>query len=444
MTDALIVASFNELLYGFCGCFTSPSFDTFCTLACGWVLNLGRHTVTATVLAAGAVGYKHISSFHRFFSRARWANDRVGLVLLKLVAAHVPEDQPLVVAIDDTLGRHTGKRIAAASMHRDPLLSTATRPLFHWGHVWVVLGVTIRACNKSWCLPVLVRLYRGPRVCEAERRPYRNCAQLGADMVAVVAKALPHRRIIVVADSAYSNHRLIKGRPCNVTIIGRSRLDAALYAPAPARRPGQKGRPRVRGEKLPSPQQRAAAPNAAWLRRDVAVYGRIASVRLLRIDALWYVAGGSERLRLVLVRDFPGHERDDVFICTDPTMTVESIVEAFALRWSLEVTFHEAKGKFGFEEPQNRTEQAVERTAPMALWAYSLVVLWYLASGQQLPIARRSSALPWYSKTGLTFSDMLATLRRASWTQGLFDPRGNETTIRKRLGPLFDYFAACG
>jgi hypothetical protein len=413
-------------------------------LVCGWVLNLGRHTVTATVRAARAVGYKHISSFHRFFSRARWANDRVGLVLLKLVAAHVPEDEPLVVAIDDTLGRHTGKHIAAASMHRDPLLSTAIRPLFHWGHLWVVMGVTIRAWDKSWCLPVLVRLYRGPKVCEAERRPYRNCSQLGAEMLAVLAGALPQRRIIVVVDSSYSNHRLIKGRPSNVTIIGRSRLDAALYAPAPVRRPGQKGRPRVRGDKLLSPQQRAASPNAAWLSRDIAVYGRIASVRLLRIDALWYVAGGSEKLRLVLVRDFPGHERDDVFVCTDPAMSPESIIEAFALRWSLEVTFHDAKGRFGFEEPQNRAEQAVERTAPMALWSYSLVVLWYLAAGQHLPIARHSSALPWYSKTVPTFSDMLATLRRASWAQGLFDPHGNETTIRKRLAPLLDYLAACG
>jgi hypothetical protein len=444
VTDFGIVPSFSDLLYGFCGCFTAPSFGSFWALTCGWVLNLGRHTVTGTVRAARAVGYKHISSFHRFFSRARWANDRVGLVLLRLVVAHVPESEPVVVAIDDTLGRHTGKRIAAASMHRDPLLSTAARPLFHWGHGWVVLGVTIRVWGKTWCLPVLVRLYRGPKVCEVEQRAYRNCSELAAEMVSVLAAALPQRRIVVVADSSYSNHRLIKNRPSNVTIIGRSRLDAALYAPPPVRRPGQQGRPRVRGEKLPSPQQRAAAPNAAWLHRDVAVYGRIARVRLLCIDALWYVAGGSERLRLVLVRDFPGHERDDVFVCTDPTMSPESIVEAFALRWSLEVTFHDAKGKFGFEDPQNRSERAVERTAPMALWAYSLVVLWYLASGQHLSIARRSTALPWYSKPAPTFSDMLATLRRASWAHGLFDPHGNETTFQKRIGPLLDYLAACG
>jgi hypothetical protein len=40
------------------------------------------------------------------------------------------------------------------------------------------------------------------------------------------------------------------------------------------------------------------------------------------------------------------------------------------------VTFHEAKGKLGFEDPQNRTEFAVERTAPIAFWLYSLIVIW--------------------------------------------------------------------
>ena len=75
MPDAPIVSSFSTLLQAFAGCFTAPSMDTFVTLMTGWVLDLRRHTVTGVVQAAGAVGYKHISSFHRFFSRARWTSD---------------------------------------------------------------------------------------------------------------------------------------------------------------------------------------------------------------------------------------------------------------------------------------------------------------------------------------------------------------------------------
>lgn len=246
----------------------------------------------------------------------------------------------------------------------------------------------------------------------------------------------------MVADAAYTNSSVIKRRPPNVTLIGRSRLDAAIYAPPPNRRAGQKGRPRVRGAKLPSPATRIAAGKLPWQKLRVTVYGKTVIVRVGVIDALWYVAAGSELIRLVVVRDFPGHEKDDVFACTAPNLSAASIIETFANRWSLEVTFHEVKGKLGFEDPQNRTELAVERTAPFALWMYSLVVLWYLDVGQKLRHAR-TTLMPWYrDKSNPAFSDMLATLRRASWSERLFDPRGNHSTSRKFLRPLIEHLSA--
>lgn len=440
MMDSIIVGSFMSLLQGFAPCFTAPTFATFVTVISGWSLTTTRHTVTGVVRGANAVGWKHISSFHRFFSRARWSTDRVGLIMLKLVVERcLNDDVPIVMPIDDTLGRHTGKTIAAASMHRDPLLSTAARPLFHWGHVWVVASVVVVAFGKAWALPVLFRLYRGKKRCEANKRAYKNCPQLAAELIKLVARAFPKRRIVVVGDSAYTNASTIKGRPPNVTIVGRSRLDAALYEPPPPRALRQKGRPRVRGARLPSPAKQAA--KARFKRVEVGVYGRNVVVRVLVIDALWYVAGGSEVMRLVLVKDFPGHDRDDVFIATDTKLDAKTIIQTFALRWSLEVTFHDCKGKLGFEEPQNRTETAVERTAPIALWLHTLTVLWYLAAGHGSRAARHP-VLPWYKKTAPTFSDMLATLRRASWSERLFDPHASASTLRKRVRPLIDALAA--
>lgn len=444
MPDTIIVTSFLALLQGFAPCFTAPSFQTFAVLASGWLLAMGRHTVTATVRAANGVGWKHISSFHRFFAAASWLTDEVGLVVVRLIDRYVPMDQPVVVAVDDTLGRHTGKRIAAASMHRDPLLSTGKLPRFHWGHLWVVAGITIRVFEKSWCLPVVFRLYRGKKRCAAEKRRYRKTPELAAELIRILAEAMPHRRIIVVGDAAYTNSSVIKRRPTNVTIIGRSRLDAAIYEPPPVRYDGQIGRPRVRGAKLPSPAAQLASGKICWQPVRVDVYGKTVTVKVFVVDALWYVAAGSELVRLVVVRDFPGHERDDVFVSTDPTMDAKAVIEIFAKRWALEVTFHEVKGKLGFEDPQNRTELAVERTAPFALWMYSLVVLWYLAVGHKLRAAR-VSVMPWYrDKSTPAFSDMLATVRRASWSERLLDPDGNHSTIRKHLRPLLDHLSAVG
>ena len=129
MPDALIVPTFVSLLQAFSGCFTSPSFESFVTLMTGWVLDLRRHTVTEVVRAAGAVGHKHISSYHRFFSRARWTTDAVGLKLTALVIERLAASGVIRLVVDDTLGRHTGKCLAAASVHRDPLLSTGRRLL---------------------------------------------------------------------------------------------------------------------------------------------------------------------------------------------------------------------------------------------------------------------------------------------------------------------------
>jgi hypothetical protein len=144
MSDTPIVASFAVLLQVLAPCFTAPSFTSFTTLMCGWVLNPRRHTVTQTIRAAGAVGAKHISSYHRFFSRGRWSPDTVGLTLARVVVSALVPEGTLRLIVDDTLGRHTGKKIAAASMHRDPLLSTARRVFFHWGHVWVVVAIDIQ------------------------------------------------------------------------------------------------------------------------------------------------------------------------------------------------------------------------------------------------------------------------------------------------------------
>jgi DDE superfamily endonuclease len=440
MPDPFIVGSFVRLLQAFVPCFTAPSFPTFVTLMGGWSLATGRHTVTGVVRAADVVGWKHIRTFHRFFSEGAWLPDQLGVILIRLVVERcVKPGETVLAPVDDTLGRHTGKKIAAASMHRDPLLSTGRRPFFHWGHLWVVVGIAVPAFGKTWALPVLFRLYRGKKRCKAEKRPYRKCTELAAELIEILAAALPKHHIVVIGDSAYTNGSIIRGRPNNVTVVGRARLDAQLYAPPPERRPAQMGRPRVRGPRVPSPEKQVA--NARWKRVEVTVYGRTVKIRVFVIDALWYVAARSELVRLVVVRDFPGHERDDVFVSTDPTMDAKSVIETFSRRWSLEHTFHECKGKLGFEHPQNRKEHAVERTAPMALWLHTLIVLWYLATGQHSRAARQP-VMPWYRKPTPTFSDMLATLRRASWAERLSVPCANVQTLRKRMRPLVEALAA--
>src|SRR3712207_1340355 len=89
MHTAIVPESFVRLLAAFEGCFHAPSYRNFVTLVTGWVHCLGRRTVTAVVVAAGATGSRHISVFHRFFTRAQWVLDDVGEVVFRLALAWI-------------------------------------------------------------------------------------------------------------------------------------------------------------------------------------------------------------------------------------------------------------------------------------------------------------------------------------------------------------------
>jgi len=162
MSDLMLPPTLAALLAAFTPCFQARSYLTFQWLMLGWVQCQGRRTVTEVALAAGAIGARHISVFHRFFSRACWTLDALGRVVFTLALKWLPADQPLVVLGDDTLARKGGKSIALASMHHDPLLSSARKPFASFGHVWVVLALWAPlpfGSGRGFALPVLFRLY---------------------------------------------------------------------------------------------------------------------------------------------------------------------------------------------------------------------------------------------------------------------------------------------
>jgi len=295
-------------LSAFESCFTAPSHRRFLTLMHGWLVCIGKHTVTGVMRAAG-VAEQDVSGYHRFFSRGAWDPQEVGLVVLRLALRLVPDDAPVAMTLDDTLARHTGKHIASAGMHRDPLLSTGNRPFFHFGHKWVVLAVVVTMpWGKRLSLPVLARLYRSEKAAKAAGQPHVKLTVLALQMLAELGKRHGSRRFVVYADNAYVNRTIVQNRPNNVELVGRGRMDAALYALPPRRTKSTKGRPRIRGAKLHSPQVRADSKRG-WTRLTVDIYGRDAVVKVKVFDAIWYKVSHGSSMRIVTVRGWPGQRR---------------------------------------------------------------------------------------------------------------------------------------
>jgi DDE superfamily endonuclease len=436
MFEVILPQSFLLLCAAFQPCFTAPTYRTFQWLVVGWVHCPGRRTITAVAVAAGAVEQRHLSVFQRFFSRAQWSLDALGHVLFSLALAWLPADQPLYLLLDDTLARKQGKSISLATMHHDPLLSTAKKPFFSFGHVWVVLALWVplpMGGSRGFALPCLFRLYvgakrggqraaptrpgTGPRyqaavaAHAAHARPTKLA--LARELVDCVAQWAADRPLYLVVDSAYAARPLLEGRPPQVHVLSRLRADAALWARPPRRRPGQKGRPRRRGARLPR-LAGLAAHRRRWDPLPLTLYGRCVTPHVFMLTALWYHVLRDHPLRIVVVRDPTGKRHDEAFFCTDLTVDAAFILTGYARRWTLEVAFHDQKQFLGFAEPQQQTARAVTRTAPLAGLVYALVLLWYASQVQQgraLGWVRR----PWYrTKATPSFLDMLTALRQAS------------------------------
>jgi len=319
----ILVPTFIALLQEFRPAFTKPSFENFLVLMSGCVHALGGHRLTDALRACGQTP-KHYTAYYRLISRARWSLDKVGFVLLRLILRVVKEDVVELV-LDDTLCRRTGKKVALASYHADPLLKKQTRGrLFtSYGHVFVVLAVHVRAARlgkTGWALPVLFRLFEGPtrggqddspsdlkreharrRAGKATRNRVRmtdrevvngvleRCApkeddgpfpeavrpkktELGAQLILMVAREFPNRNFRVIADHLYNGRSILHAvlsEVDNVHVISRGRPDAALYELPPARLPGTVGRPRVRGARLPTPAAWAVANPDKFTQRVV-------------------------------------------------------------------------------------------------------------------------------------------------------------------------------
>ena len=404
-----LVTSFCVLLQPLAFVMTTPSFVNLNVILAGWVFT-PRRTVTGMLLAAGAVGRKHHSAFHRLFAQARWSLDRLGLALFDLMKPHLTGGR-IFLAIDDTLARKRGLKIFGVGMHHDPLLSTRKTAIMNWGHSWVVLGVIVRFRHwpeRVFCLPILFRLYLNHAASGRHRRAYRTRPQLAVEMLQIVCQHRKTRQFHLLGDAAYGGQSVLKHLPANCDLTSRMHLQARLYAPPSVRLPGTNGRPRKRGPQLPTPNEMFTARAR---RATLDLYGRHDRVRLVDVEARWHCALGRP-LRVVAVDPLSGGRKRQAFYSTCHEASAEQILAWYAQRWSLEVTFHDSKRSLGFEEPQGWTRRAVERTAPMAMLLYSLVVLWFVGDGHR---SYRSVHRPWYrQKQHASFADMLMTLRRES------------------------------
>src|SRR3954454_23154366 len=417
MTPSVVPSVLDGWMQPFQGQFTAAVWHHGLVLVCGALLAPGRQTVAAALRVMGLGEVAGFAVYHRVLSRGHWCSRTVAhRLLLLLVAAFVPHG-PVVVGIDDTIERRRGACIAAKGIYRDPVRSSRGHFVKASGLRWlsVMLLAPVPWAGCIWGLPFLTVLAPSERYAVEQGKRHKKLTDWGRQALLQVARWLPGRRVIAVADSSFSAIALLRALAPHLTVVTRLRLDAGLYAPPPPRRPRQRGRSAATGARLASLAERLRSRRTPWRRVSIeGWYGR--STRRLDIasgTALWHHPGRRVAIRWVLVRDPSGEKEPQAFLCTDLKADPADILRWFVRRWRTETTFEEARRHLGVETQRQWSGLAILRTTPALLGLFSLVALWasHLAAERGPPL----ESVRCYRKSLPIFSDALTLVRRELW-----------------------------
>jgi hypothetical protein len=307
--------SWLTFLHLFAGCFNAPSQLLFEQLVTAWALCPGRRTLTRLWSVIPAEHRRRYGAYARWVREGDWSMDELWRHLVVRLVEHWVPDGVLTLLVDDTLVNKSGRKVDGASFFHDAVASTAVaHTVSAWGLNAVVLALRVPSPwgGEPLALPVMIRLRRKGSKDEEEEQ--LSLVELAACMIFQLSKWLPNRRFRVVADGAYAS--LLRYQLPRTVVITRLRRDAALYDLAPPRT-GRRGRPRTKGDRLPTPPELAAAVTN-WTSVQVCVRGQMVERRLWSRTLLWYETARSRPLLLVIVRDPAGHETTSSSPTTSP------------------------------------------------------------------------------------------------------------------------------
>lgn len=410
-------AEYITVLGAFARLFSNRVWKHAKILLIGAILAPAERTVTAALRVMGLSLETHFQTYHRILNRAKWSSLEASRVLLGLLISTFATCGPVILGLDDTIERRRGTKIKAKGIYRDPVRSSHGHFVKASGLRWLslMLLAPIPWAGRTWALPFLTVLAPSERYYQGKARRHKKLTEWARQVVLQARRWLPGHQLIVVADSSFAVLELLfrLGQLQNpVAMIVRFRMDAALYEPA-QNKPGQRGRPRKKGKRLPTLAKVAEDRHTRWKRLTVQEwYGeQKRKIEVTSGTAVWRHSGQPVvPMRWVIVRDPQQRFKTQSLLCTDLKISAEQIVRWFPRRWQVEVTFHEVRTHLGVETQRQWADLSILRMTPALLSLFSIVTLLSNAHARQgdLPVQRTA----WYPKKLPTFSDALITVKQ--------------------------------
>ncbi len=382
------------------GAFSSPeSFARGRRHLLSHLLAFGRHTISG-LLRNQDRAQQDWTADYRFYSEDRLDEDKLFNQVRLEIEKLAPEGQPLVVAMDDSILRKTGRKIFGSRLQRDPL-----SPHFHLNLARGLRVLQISAAvpqgseGAARMIPIdfqhaalaaKPRKDAGPELqaLYKEERAKRNINLVGKDRLAHLRQQMDQsgsagRGLIVTIDGRFTNSTVLRHIPERTVLIGRVRKDSA-FRHAPTEQPAR-GRKRKYGAPAPSPEQLLNDETAPWQTASAFAAGRTYEFKIKTIHRLYtQMDKGQRALRLIVIEPVPYRlskkskleKREPAYlICTDPDLPIQEVLQAYLWRWDIEVNFRDEKTILGVGQAQVRSEASNQNAPALAVAAYAILLL---------------------------------------------------------------------
>ena len=423
-----------NFVIAFAPLFSKPVFARVKVLVTGAILSPVSRTVTNALRVMGLSQEKHFENYHRVLNRAQWSSLKGSQILLNLLIKTFGLSGELVIGFDDTIERRRGEKIKAKGIYRDAVRSSKAFFVKTSGLRWLsfMLLTEIPFAGKVWALPFLTVLCPSERYDEERGIRHRKLTDRARQAILLIKRWLPQLALVFVGDSSFAALDLLNAVRDKVTVVSRLRLDAALYRKARARKKGQIGRPRKKGQRLATLQAVIDNPKTKW--KTITMenwYGeKKRKIALVSGKCVWYHVGKEAvPIRWVIIRDPHGKFATQAVFSTQTAASPKRIVEWFIKRWQVEVTFEESRRHLGIETQRQWSDKAIYRSTPCLMGLFSLITMMAqeLSQGGKLKI--RSAV--WYHKELATFSDAIGCVRQQIWEFASFQTSENEVEMIK-------------
>jgi hypothetical protein len=407
---------------------------------------MGRHTITGMLTASGQQ-FMDWSSAYRLFSRQRVDTSKLFEVACSGVLQEL-EPQPWIVGhMDDTILKKTGLHIPGTAWRRDPL-----GPPFHtnfiWGQRFLQISMALPdhpGCSQSRAIPI--DFYHCPtakkppkKAAEQDWNQYNESkrklklSKQGHERLYEFRKTLDrqgagNKQLLISVDGSYTNEEVLKHLPERVTLIGRIRKDTKLYT-LPENQP-EKGRRRVYGDRLPTPEQIRQSDQYLWQEVNAWAAGKEHKFKVKVIKNLkWRSAGQKHNLQLVVIKPL-GYRlskssnmlyREPAYlICTDNELKIDTLLQSYVWRWEIEVNLRDEKSLLGCGQAQVRNPESAERVPAFITAVYALLHLAAYKSqkGSNKLLLPRPK---WYQKKDgkrHTTGDLINNMKAQAWAKAI-------------------------